>query len=416
MFGLIGGGVVAESSKNGPDLSTLEKVVLAGGFRPATPDVLLASDTGVSATDFISNNNTVYVTGIADTATWEYSTDGGVTWNDGTGSSFDLTDNTSYTAEAIQVRQTSEGGVVSNTAIINSAVTIDTVAPTITFTHATYDEVHNLILLTGTNVNSLLESTETNTTNITAKMDWTKLQWDTNDDNTGNFIFTEGDIDNMVALNDTTVIIELTSTKAEAIEGDPDYGPAVPDVLHIEAGFSKDTAGNVSTTDGFNSEPFTSTVIFDLVNGQSSSHSNRTFDPNITYTIYIMVNSDTGPGTGMHQPTQWTEGGALGADDTIVLTGNGSPIIGNFSGMVSGAQIRSSTTDHDMVVTWTTGDVGYWALRFYLHDGLIVRFPLTSNFSQNIYLWNSSNSHASNPQIGYMTNLPAGALTSQGLA
>jgi hypothetical protein len=415
MFGLVAGGVASEYN-NDQELSARDKIFLAGGFKPAIPTVLLASDTGVSETDFITNNPTVYVRGVADTATWEYSTDGGTTWIDGTGGSFNLPANTSYSAESIQVRQTSEGGVRSNPAIINSAVTIDSVAPNITFTHSAYDDTNNLLLLTGTNVNSLLEGDETSSTNIAGKMDWSKLQWDTNDDNTGNITFAEGDIFKMVAANDTTLIIELTSTKADAIESDPDYGPTVPDALHIEAGFSRDTAGNASTTDGFNSEPFTSTVIFDLVNGQSSSHSNRTFDADTSYTIYIMVNSYTGTGTGLIQPPKWTEGGALGSDDTIVLTGNGSPVIGMHSGYVIGANIRSSTTYHDMVVTWVTADIGGWALRFNLHDGLITRFPLTSNFfSQRIYLWNSSNSHSHSLQIGYMTNLPAGALTSQGL-
>jgi len=66
-------------------------------------------------------------------------------------------------------------------------------------------------------------------------------------------------------------------------------------------------------------------VIFDLVQGVSSDHSNRIFDANLSYTIYIRVDSDSGelrtdansgPGTW----GRWS--GQLGSDDTWVLVGD----------------------------------------------------------------------------------------------
>lgn len=74
-------------------------------------------------------------------------------------------------------------------------------------------------------------------------------------------------------------------------------------------------------------DPDTSIVVFDFVQGVSSSHSYRTFDADTTYTIYIRVDSDSaalntdenaGPGTW----DIWSGASALGADDKIVLVGD----------------------------------------------------------------------------------------------
>jgi len=88
----------------------------------AKPILTLAKDTGPSATDWVSNVGTVNVGAVDATATWKYSTDGGLSWNDGSGKSFDLVEGV-YPADAIQVQQTDGAG---NTATAKlAAVTID---------------------------------------------------------------------------------------------------------------------------------------------------------------------------------------------------------------------------------------------------------------------------------------------------
>jgi hypothetical protein len=85
-------------------------------------------------------------------------------------------------------------------------------------------------------------------------------------------------------------------------------------------------------------------VIFDLVQGVSSSHSNRIFDASLSYTIYVRVNSDSGelltvPNSGPGTWGRWS--GQLGADDTWVLVGDtavkgpgGVPVSEHFMGDV----------------------------------------------------------------------------------
>ncbi len=69
----------------------------------------------------------------------------------------------------------------------------------------------------------------------------------------------------------------------------------------------------------------TSVVVFDLLDGTSSSHSSRTFDAGTSYTIYILVDSNTAT---LNPATAWSGAGNLGSDDKIVLVGNGTAVHG----------------------------------------------------------------------------------------
>ena len=93
----------------------------------------LTSDSGTSATDDISQNGAVSVSTTSSAATWEYSVDSGSSWTTGSGSSFTLSEG-SYAAGAVQVRQTLSS-VVSD-AVLGSAMTIDSTAPTVTVSGA----------------------------------------------------------------------------------------------------------------------------------------------------------------------------------------------------------------------------------------------------------------------------------------
>jgi hypothetical protein len=97
---------------------------------PAAPSLALASDSGVSTSDGITNNGTVNVTGLEDGASWQYSTNGGSSWLAGTGTSFSVTPGT-YASGRIRVRQSDIAGNTSGTAQLGS-ITVDTSAPTAT--------------------------------------------------------------------------------------------------------------------------------------------------------------------------------------------------------------------------------------------------------------------------------------------
>jgi Bacterial Ig-like domain len=95
----------------------------------AAPSVALATDSGTSATDKITNTSTLNVTGLEAGATWQYSLDNGATWNAGTGTT--ITGITGDGAKSVIVQQTDSAGNASNA---SSAVsyTLDTTAPVIT--------------------------------------------------------------------------------------------------------------------------------------------------------------------------------------------------------------------------------------------------------------------------------------------
>jgi hypothetical protein len=91
----------------------------------ATPGLALAADTGSSSSDRLTNNGTILVSGLEADASWEFSLNGGGSWTNGSGSSFDLADGT-YSAGQVRVRQTDQAGNTSAANTSFAAFTIDT--------------------------------------------------------------------------------------------------------------------------------------------------------------------------------------------------------------------------------------------------------------------------------------------------
>ena len=83
---------------------------------------------GVSNTDYLTNDATVSVTLSANVASWEYSVDGGSNWSTGSGTSFELADDTTYAINDIQVRQTDNNGKLSATASNDVKIVTDMTA------------------------------------------------------------------------------------------------------------------------------------------------------------------------------------------------------------------------------------------------------------------------------------------------
>ena len=140
---------------------------------PSAPTISLATDTGTSDSDYITNDATVNVSGLEANATWQYSTDGGSTWSDGTSTSFELSDGT-YSANDIQVKQTDEANNTSTVGKIASQVVVDTTAPTNTVSTATITPSDNVAVQSSeTGTAYLVDSTETisSVSDITALAD-----------------------------------------------------------------------------------------------------------------------------------------------------------------------------------------------------------------------------------------------------
>ena len=122
-IGLLAGavGVAAVASDSGSDAAP-------DTAPPAAPSLVLVSDTGSSASDGVTRNGQVNVSGLEEGATWQFSTNGGSSWTTGTGTSFTL-EAGSYAAGAVQVRQTDGAGNNSTAASLTSAITVDLTGP-----------------------------------------------------------------------------------------------------------------------------------------------------------------------------------------------------------------------------------------------------------------------------------------------
>jgi hypothetical protein len=104
---------------------------------PAAPTLALANDTGSSISDGVTNVGTVNVSGIEPNASWQYSTDSGSSWNNGSGTTFNLAAGT-YAIGVVQVRQTDAAGNVGTNRSNATAINVDTIAPVVTgFTTST---------------------------------------------------------------------------------------------------------------------------------------------------------------------------------------------------------------------------------------------------------------------------------------
>jgi hypothetical protein len=99
---------------------------------PPPPTLTLAADTGVNTNDGITSNDLFNVTAVLSGHTWQYSLNGGTTWKTESGTFFTAPAGT-YALGAIQLRQISEGGLVSAVVRTRRAITIDTsaAAPTL---------------------------------------------------------------------------------------------------------------------------------------------------------------------------------------------------------------------------------------------------------------------------------------------
>ena len=162
-----------------------------------------------------------------------------------------LTAATGYAGSATLTMVTNDGQGGVDTDVVSVTVVADTTAPTATHTSGAYLASTDTLILTGTNFSTLLEAGENASTDIKARLDWTKLLWDINGDNdtTANVSFVEGDITSAKVSNGTILTIVLTGTKASDLEATSGYAVAALDTLDITAGFTRDAAGNAASTD-----------------------------------------------------------------------------------------------------------------------------------------------------------------------
>jgi len=179
----------------------------------------------------------------------------------------------------------------------------------------------------------------------------------------------------------------------------------------------------------------TSVVVFDLVGGVSSDHSNRTFDPNVSYQIYIIVDSNAGLITTTPQGAvgtwgTWAGADGLGLDDTITLVGTGTPIL-NILGSTP-IMTHFVYPSNSNSFAWGNTSAQHaasfdWGVYFLNSSGYFQRsfanssatwLPSSLRTASSAYLWSGTVSTmplSVSFSAAYLTEIPAGVLTSQGL-
>jgi hypothetical protein len=96
--------------------------------KPAQP-AFSFEDTGSLNNDGITSNGVITISNLESNATWQYSVNGGNDFIDGTGSSFTLANNTTYVANAIQIKQTDAVGNVSDIGKNTLRIVVDNANP-----------------------------------------------------------------------------------------------------------------------------------------------------------------------------------------------------------------------------------------------------------------------------------------------
>ncbi len=115
---------------NGVGVTGLSSITTAvDTVKPAQPTFDFV-DTGSLNNDGITNNGLITINNLEMNATWQYSVNNGNDFVNGTGSSFTLADNTTYAANAIQVRQTDAVGNVSDIGKNTLRIIVDNTDPT----------------------------------------------------------------------------------------------------------------------------------------------------------------------------------------------------------------------------------------------------------------------------------------------
>ena len=139
---------------------------------------------------------------------------------------------------------------------------------------------------------------------------------------------------------------------------------------------------NLIDTLGIESSDGTDIVVFDLETGESSDHSDQTFDSETAYTIYIVADNYSETFT-LDESEMWNSGENLGDDDKIFLIGESITSLGH------------NTSDGISLMAWR---ISLFSVHLFNNGEL-------QNGVSSVELWSGSNS-ASIANQGNLLSLP----------
>ena len=206
------------SSNSGSIIGSGSTITEINTVKPAQPEFTL-EDTGLADNDGITSNGVITISNLESNATWQYSISGDNGFIDGTGNSFTLADNTTYEANAIQIRQTSAAGNISDIGKNTLRIVIDNTNPIFDLQSATTVNVRANSPITTT----VYDAQVTNLHDGTADEDITYSIEGTNADKfsitTDTGILTYKAIQTLVHDNDTVTIVatDVAGNKTEQL-------------------------------------------------------------------------------------------------------------------------------------------------------------------------------------------------------
>ena len=238
--------------------------------------------------------------------------------------------------------------------------------------------------------------------------------------NSGNITITDGTDTRVIDVTDATQV----EVDGEVVTINPlaDLNPDTTYNVQVDADAFVDTAGNgfagISDAEELNfdteagetvADP--SVVVFDLLSGDSSSHSGREFDAAVSYDIYVLVDSDSASLATVSSAQRWSGAENLGSDDRIILVGDGAEVEGpdGPAGVVNGVVVD------DAFAAWETADGTAAIFQGESFD------RTTAAGDDSVQLFESAPDDVffgnQNADLGtrYLTEIPTGILTSQGL-
>ena len=303
----LAGNVTATPSQNAA-------AITVDATAPAAPSFSLATDSGSSSSDGVTNVGTVNVTGLEANSTWEYSTNSGTAWTTGSGSTFTLAAGT-YAIGAIKVRQTDLAGNTTATPSQNSAaITVDGTPPAAPSITSVSD---NVAPITG----SLTTGGTTNDTNLTVRVAFP----------TAGSLAVAG---NTIQLCNSTAALgsahTITSTDITNGYADVATGSLSDGTIYTINAKLIDVAGNASSASG----NFITTI-----------DSTAPAAPSITF-----VSDNVGPNTGT-----LTSGGTT--NDTNLTVRVGFPTTGSLAVAGNIVQLYNSTAALGSAYTLTSTDI-----------------------------------------------------------
>ncbi len=313
------------------------------------PSFSLASDSGSSGTDSITNDATINVTLADDAASWQYSTDGGGTWETGTGTSFELTEG-SYGSNAIQVRQTDTAGNTSEAAANDSAITVDTTALAPSFS-----------LASDSGSSGTDSITNDATINVTLADDAASWQYSTDgggtwETGTGtSFELTEG------SYGSNAIQVRQTDTAGNTSEAAANTSAITVDTTALAPSFSLASDSGSSGTDSItNDATINVTLADDAASWQYSTDGGGTWETG-TGTSFELIEGSYGSNAIQVRQTDTAGNTSEAAANTSAITVDTTALAPSFSlASDSGSSGTDSITNDATINVTLAADAASW--------------------------------------------------------